>query len=310
MNELNYTYIPYNSFNIARFKSSNNMLKHARYIPGKTDGMMLVSNNKKLVGYIAWEGDMIIALETISEYRNKGIGKLLLSSCPANNLTVSKLNKDAIKFYENLGWHCVGDLGRMLQYKRGEDMILKRKAFSLIKDKNNDGSIDFEDAKIQYSDWDKARIGYPGIAATGTLLGTGISAYGGYKAGESFMEKKIAKENIKKAKKNLIEEVNKQIKSGRLTKDQAKKALSNKEKLPELLKKYGNLDKIVKETSKSAKNRIKKSKVTGALLASSVPLLGGALLTANEENKNLKFKYGPRRVEVGYVKLVQKKKNK
>lgn len=110
-------YIPYNQENITKYKSSNNMLKHARYVPGKTDGIMIVSGNK-LVGYIAWEGDMIIALETIEEFRNKGVGKLLLDICPANNLTVSKVNKKAIKFYEDLGWSCVGDLGRMLQYNR------------------------------------------------------------------------------------------------------------------------------------------------------------------------------------------------
>lgn len=186
-------------------------------------------------------------------------------------------------------------------------IILKRKIFGFIKDKDNDGDVDFEDAKLQYKDWDKARIGFPGVAATGTVIGTGLASYGGYKAGEAYMNNKISKEVIKKSKKELINKINESIKKGEITKEAAKKALSNKSMLPKLLKKYGNMDNIIKESSKLAKGRIKKSKTVGALLAGTVPLVGGAMLTANEENKNLKFKYGPKRVEVGYVKLVQKK---
>lgn len=112
--------IPYNQKNIDKFKSPNNMLKHARYIPGKTEGIMIVSGNN-LVGYIAWEGNMIIALETVNGFRNKGVGSYLLSVCPANELTVSKSNKSAIEFYENSGWEKVSDLGKMFLYRRRHD---------------------------------------------------------------------------------------------------------------------------------------------------------------------------------------------
>lgn len=115
-------FIDYNLFNINKYKSSDNLLKHARYIPGKTKGIMLVSGDV-LVGYIAWEDNMIIALEIIKEFRNKGIGRLLLDMCPASYLTVSKLNSNAIRFYENLGWRKVSNLNeKIILYKRDDNI--------------------------------------------------------------------------------------------------------------------------------------------------------------------------------------------
>lgn len=98
--------IPYNQENINKYKSKDNLLRHARYIKGLTNGIFIVEEDK-LVGYIAWEGDTIIALEVISNYRNNGIATKLLSKAinnGANKLTVNKHNISAINLYKNLGW--------------------------------------------------------------------------------------------------------------------------------------------------------------------------------------------------------------
>ena len=65
--------IPYNQENINKYKSNNNLLRHARYIKGLTNGIFLLDSSDNLVGYIAWEKDTIIALEVMSNYRNNGI---------------------------------------------------------------------------------------------------------------------------------------------------------------------------------------------------------------------------------------------
>jgi ribosomal protein S18 acetylase RimI-like enzyme len=108
--------LPFNEENINKFKSRDNMLKHARYIPEKTDGIMLAKGNT-LVGYIAWEDDFIIALETSKNFRNQGIASRLLSKANengANKLSVNKKNKDAIKVYLKLGWKVYDETEAML----------------------------------------------------------------------------------------------------------------------------------------------------------------------------------------------------
>lgn len=107
--------IAYNSENIEKYKSSDNLLRHARYIPGRTQGIMLVDNRNNLVGYIAWEKDYIIALEVTEKYRHQGIATSLLKSCPAKPLTVAKDNIPAINLYKSLGWKKSRNLGRMIK---------------------------------------------------------------------------------------------------------------------------------------------------------------------------------------------------
>ena len=112
--------LPFNEENINKFKSRDNMLKHARCIPGKTDGIMLAKGNT-LVGYIAWEDDFIIALETSKNFRNQGIASWLLSKANengANKLSVNKKNKDAIKVYLKLGWEIYDETEAMLFMKK------------------------------------------------------------------------------------------------------------------------------------------------------------------------------------------------
>ena len=108
--------LPFNRENLNKFKSQDNMLRHARCIPGKTDGIMLAKGNT-LVGYIVWEDDFIIALETSKNFRNQGIASWLLSKANengANKLSVNKKNKDAIQVYLKLGWVVYDETAAML----------------------------------------------------------------------------------------------------------------------------------------------------------------------------------------------------
>src|SRR5574344_1482488 len=104
--------IEYNQKNIDRYKNSSNMLIHARYIPNKTKGIMLIDRFNRLVGYIAWEDDLIIALEVSELYRGRGIATELIKKSKCTRLTVSKLNYNAINLYLNLGWKIVVDFGK------------------------------------------------------------------------------------------------------------------------------------------------------------------------------------------------------
>lgn len=184
-------------------------------------------------------------------------------------------------------------------------MIIKRKIFS--KNKKEKEEVEFD-----YGKWNRPRVGFPkevGILGAGLTAG---AAYGGVKAGEKHVTKKVTKENIEAAKKVLVDKVKKSNEAAKKTggkvisQEQLSKALKNKGKF--LLEKHGNLREITSKSSKLAKERIKKGKIIGGLVAG-IPV-GLATLGAvgNEEYKNYLFKYGPRKVEVGQVKLVNKKK--
>jgi ribosomal protein S18 acetylase RimI-like enzyme len=115
--------IEYNQENILRYKRPGNSLCHARYIPGKTEGIMLVDNSS-LVGFISWENDWITALFVDPKYRNQGIATSLLERCPAKKLSVTKSNKKAVDLYTKLGWVKFNETGNNRM-----DMI-KEKSFS------------------------------------------------------------------------------------------------------------------------------------------------------------------------------------
>lgn len=185
-------------------------------------------------------------------------------------------------------------------------MILKRlsKIFSKS-DKNEKEGVSFD-----YDKWNRPRVGFPREVGILGSIATAGATYGGVKAGENYMNRKIAKESLDKSKKILINKVNDQISKGKITKEQAKKALSNPKKLESLLKKHGHLDDIVKQASKVAGPRIKNAKIIGGIAAGLPVGLGSLYVVGNEEYKNFLFKYGPRKVEVGQVKLVQKSKKK
>lgn len=100
-------YIEYNAENVNKYKSDGNMLIHAR-TGDDVFGTMLIDDNNKLIGYIAWQNKMIIAFEVVKEYRRQGYGsKLLLkaiNSGKVKRLTVSSSNEDAISLYKTFGF--------------------------------------------------------------------------------------------------------------------------------------------------------------------------------------------------------------
>lgn len=108
-----YKEIPYNKENIEKYKSKDNLLKHARS-DKNTEGIMLLDKNTNdLIGYIAWEDNYIIALEVLSDYRGSGYGDILLekaikSGC--SKLSVSKKNTVAINLYKKYGFKHTKDI--------------------------------------------------------------------------------------------------------------------------------------------------------------------------------------------------------
>lgn len=100
-------YIEYNAENIGKYKSDNNMLMHAR-VSNDIFGIMLIDNSNNLIGYIAWQNEMIIAFEVVKKYRRQGYGsKLLLkaiNSKKVKRLSVSSSNRDAISLYKTFGF--------------------------------------------------------------------------------------------------------------------------------------------------------------------------------------------------------------
>ena len=119
--ESNIKIVPLNKFLIEKYKSPNNLLRHTRFIPNKTKGVMIIDKvTNNLVGYIAWELDFIIALEVIKEYRGNGWSKVLLDIAinnGATKLSVRKDNKVAINLYEGMGFNTYIDSGKMLFMK-------------------------------------------------------------------------------------------------------------------------------------------------------------------------------------------------
>lgn len=99
-------YIAYNAENVEKYKDDTNMLIHAR-VGEDVFGFMLVDNDK-LIGYIAWQNEMIVAFEVVKEYRHNGYGsKLLLKAINTGDvkrLTVSTSNNEAISLYKTFGF--------------------------------------------------------------------------------------------------------------------------------------------------------------------------------------------------------------
>lgn len=99
--------LPWTEENIKKFKSPDNLLKHAR-CNKSTDGIILVNfKDNKLVGYVGWEGDKIIALEVSSDYQRQGIATYLISRSGCDNLSVNRKNFKAINLYKKLGFKIV-----------------------------------------------------------------------------------------------------------------------------------------------------------------------------------------------------------
>ena len=105
------TQVPYTKENIERYKSSDNLLRHAR--TKGCDGIILVDGTK-LVGYVGWEKNWIISLEVSKDYRSKGFGGKLLDKAireGCNGLTVDSENTVAISLYKSRGFITAGWIG-------------------------------------------------------------------------------------------------------------------------------------------------------------------------------------------------------
>lgn len=106
---------------IDKYKSSENMLRHARYIPGRSNGWFMIDNKtSEPIGYIIWEDDFIVAFEIFKNYRRKGYGKELLNlavESGAKKLSVNKKNTGAIELYKKAGWEVYNESGSMLFMK-------------------------------------------------------------------------------------------------------------------------------------------------------------------------------------------------
>lgn len=109
--------LPYTQENIDKYKSKDNMLKHARYTKGVSSGIFLTKSGE-LVGYIGWEGEEIICLEVTKKYRGQGFAKYMLekaikSGCKTLHVTSS--NTPAISLYRSLGFKEVERIGNRIK---------------------------------------------------------------------------------------------------------------------------------------------------------------------------------------------------
>lgn len=113
-----YREVPISEELISKYKSKDNLLRH---LDSKDSGIMLIDNlSNKLIGYIAWDNNVITALEVLDDYKGNGFSSKLLKIAEengCNELTVNSSNKHAISVYEHLGWKFYKPLGpKMLVY--------------------------------------------------------------------------------------------------------------------------------------------------------------------------------------------------
>lgn len=111
--------IPYNRENISKYKSKENLLRHAR-TNKDTDGIMLINNSGDLIGYCGWEKGWIISLEVCKNYRGLGFGNILLEKAldaGCIGLTVDKNNSIAINLYKKYGFKPVSENNNRIDMK-------------------------------------------------------------------------------------------------------------------------------------------------------------------------------------------------
>lgn len=112
--------VPISKELVEKYKSSENLLRHVD--PRDVGYMIIDKAQNNLIGYVAWDKNIITALEVIKKFQGKGYSKILLEIAEENNcneLTVNKNNKKAISIYEHLGWKFYKSLGpKMLIYRK------------------------------------------------------------------------------------------------------------------------------------------------------------------------------------------------
>lgn len=124
--ERRFVSIDYNLENVLRYKSEDNLLRHARTGKGISGVMYIDPKTKELIGYIGWEGKMIICLEVTKSYRGQGYGRLLMEESLRNgcdSLTVSENNLIAQGLYSSLGFRKVS--GRLWKLEKSIMKIWK-----------------------------------------------------------------------------------------------------------------------------------------------------------------------------------------
>jgi len=114
-----YLEIPYTKEAVNKYKNSGNLLKHARTGENIAGVMLISKDTEDLIGYCAWEGDYIVALEVVSGERGKGFGETLMKMAMdkgARKLSVAKSNLPAINLYKKMGFK----MGKSLSPKQIE----------------------------------------------------------------------------------------------------------------------------------------------------------------------------------------------
>ena len=102
-----YIEIPYTPGNVEKYKSPDNLLSKAMVGSDILGVMFLNKNTQDLIGYCAWKGNYVVALEVISKYRHQGFGKELLKKAilaGCTKLSVSRKNIPALNLYERFGF--------------------------------------------------------------------------------------------------------------------------------------------------------------------------------------------------------------
>lgn len=194
-------------------------------------------------------------------------------------------------------------------------IVLRNKLFAKLIDKDKDGDYDIDDVKLQYKDWRQKRTGYPNQALIGTLAATGLSAYGGSKLAEDMAYKKSAK-TIETASKNIAikkakESIGKLDSKGRVvTSEDVMNLFKDPKRANKFIRKHGEIDKVSKIVSDKLSKKMKGIKTKGAIIAGAPILATGLVLSAREQGKRDKFNNNPKKLEVGYVKLIDKKKKR
>lgn len=190
-------------------------------------------------------------------------------------------------------------------------IVLRNKNFSVENDKYK-----YKDSESERfsKEWRERHTGHPHVATALTLGGATGAGFGGYQLGKKLKSKSILKKSIKESKEGLEKAIRSTLgkirSNGKIIsakdieatlKDKATFGLEN-------LKKKGNLDRITRHNMRAGKKSIAKAGRYGSAIAASAALLPGLALIAQQEEKRDRFLNNPKKVEVGYVKLKDKKK--
>lgn len=118
-----YTYriLPYTQENIERYKSKDNMLRHARCDDSSFGQFYVNKKSGRMVGYVGCEGDTIVALEVSDGFQGRGYSSRLIMYALRNGaykLSVNKSNEHAIDVYKHMGFEVYDEDRNMLYMQK------------------------------------------------------------------------------------------------------------------------------------------------------------------------------------------------